>query len=93
MGRGPGYTQPGGWVATCVRILERDRGVCHVCRRPGATRVDHKVPVSQGGGHEDANLAAIHPEPCHADKTERERRAALARRSRARRPRRHPDLI
>lgn len=67
---------PPGWDRTRRRILRRDRGICYLCRRPGANQVDHVVPASQGGGEEDSNLAAIHEYPCHAAKTAREANAA-----------------
>jgi len=47
-----------------------------VCHGKGANSVDHIVPVSQGGGEEDSNLAAIHEYPCHAAKTAQEANAA-----------------
>ncbi|CAN5529696.1 hypothetical protein BH10ACT1_BH10ACT1_33300 [soil metagenome] len=62
-----------------ARIIERDHGICHVCNKPGATEADHVIPVAEGGPDTDANLAAIHPRPCHATKT-----AAEAARGRAR---------
>jgi len=47
--------------------------------------------VSQGGGEEDSNLAAIHESPCHARKTAGEANAAnpMAR-PRKRAEERHP---
>ena len=51
----------GDWPSVRLRILERDRGVCHFCGQPGATEVDHLVPIAQGGARLDpANLAAAH---------------------------------
>jgi len=67
---------PPNWGRTHRRILRRDRGICYVCHGKGANSVDHIVPVSQGGGEEDSNLAAIHESPCHAAKTAREANAA-----------------
>jgi 5-methylcytosine-specific restriction enzyme A len=58
------------------RILERDMRTCHVCDEPGADQVDHVIPLSQGGADEDWNLASIHAQPCHRDKTAAEARRA-----------------
>ena len=91
--RPSGYVQPLGWKATVKRIIARDRGICYICGQPGANTADHVTPVSQGGGHGDANLRAAHSEPCHADKTERERLTAVAARSRRRPVRPNPNLI
>jgi 5-methylcytosine-specific restriction endonuclease McrA len=56
----PFTDRPPGWQRTRRRILARDRGVCWICRKPGADTLDHLVPRSQGGGHGDANLRAAH---------------------------------
>ena len=85
---------PRDWPRTRRRILRRDGCVCHVCGRRGADQVDHIRPASQGGGDEDANLAAIHEYPCHAHKTAREANAVnpMARsRKRAEEP--HPGAV
>lgn len=91
--RPPGYTQPPGWRATVQRIIRRDGGICRLCGKPGADTADHIRPVAQGGGHGDANLQAAHREPCHANKTERERLAAVRARSRRRPVRSNPNLL
>jgi 5-methylcytosine-specific restriction protein A len=91
--RPSGYVQPPGWKRTVARIIARDRGVCYLCGRPGADTADHVVPVSQGGSHHDSNLKAAHREPCHKAKTERERLAALRKRTRRRPVRRNPNLL
>lgn len=91
--RPSGYVQPPDWRRTVRRIIANHRGICHVCKRGGATSVDHIVPVAEGGTHDDTNLAPIHPAPCHRDKTERERKRAIARRARRRPTRRNPNLI
>ncbi|HET8581755.1 MAG TPA: HNH endonuclease signature motif containing protein [Jatrophihabitans sp.] len=91
--RAPGYKQPPGWRRTVARIIARDRGVCYLCGKPGATSADHVKPVAEGGQHNDANLAAVHPHPCHAAKTEQERLRALRARARRRPPRRNPNLV
>jgi 5-methylcytosine-specific restriction endonuclease McrA len=44
-----------------AQILDRDGAVCHLCGRPGASVVDHVVPLAQGGHPTDpANLRAAH---------------------------------
>ena len=85
---------PRNWGRTRRRILRRDRGTCYVCHSAGAKEVDHIVPVSQGGGEEDSNLAAIHGLPCHARKTAGEANAAnpMAR-SRRRAEEKHPGDV
>lgn len=67
------------------RILKRDHGICHRCKKPGADQVDHVVPIAEGGADTDANKAAIHATPCHRDKTAEE--SARARRAEATGPR------
>lgn len=59
-----------------LRILERDLWTCHVCDGPGADQVDHVVPLAEGGADEDWNLASIHAEQCHREKTRGEARRA-----------------
>lgn len=54
------------------RILERDMGCCHICDGLGADAVDHVIPLAEGGADEEWNLASIHSEPCHREKTARE---------------------
>ena len=51
------------------KILTKYRGICHVCGHPGATDVDHVIPVAEGGPDTLANKRPIHPTPCHRDKT------------------------
>jgi len=64
------------------RVLREAGWICYVCGLPGATEVDHVIPIHLGGARTDrSNLGAIHSDPCHADKTKREnaeRRAARA---------------
>lgn len=76
MPRGPGYTQPPGWKATVLRILSRDGHTCYACGSEAIT-ADHVIPQSQGGSHDDGNLAAICAS-CHEVKSEAERRAGYA---------------
>lgn len=60
------------------RILYRYLGTCHICGKQGADQVDHVVPLAEGGADDELNLAPIHSEPCHRQKT-----AAEAKRARA----------
>lgn len=74
------------WAALSRRVLERDDRVCYVCHLTGADTVDHVLAVSEGGARKDeSNLAAIHSEPCHADKTRAEAARGAARRRATRR--------
>lgn len=69
------------WAKLKASILARDDYVCYVCGMGGADTVDHIRNVADGGARSDpSNLAAIHDEPCHADKTKAEARAGAARR-------------
>lgn len=65
--------------ARARRVLRAYATVCHVCGRPGATEVDHVVPLAEGGADDETNLAPVHATPCHQAKT-----AAEAARGRAR---------
>lgn len=58
-------------------VLERDDTICHVCGHPGADEADHVVPLSQGGSDTLDNLKPIHREPCHREKTLRERNGTV----------------
>lgn len=51
--RGMGYR----YQQARLRVLERDRYVCHWCGRH-ATTADHLVPRAKGGSDDDANLVA-----------------------------------
>lgn len=68
-----------------ARILHRHNGVCHVCGQPGATSVDHVIPLAAGGLDDDSNLRPIHVEPCHREKTAAESAAGRRREPRRRR--------
>jgi len=81
---GQGYKQPGNWRGLVKHILHRDQGICYVCGRT-ATTADHVIPISQGGTHDQTNLAAICAD-CHRAKTERERRFGM---TQARQKRQH----
>lgn len=81
---------PKGWERKQRRILKRDGHKCYLCGAEGCRQVDHIVPVSQGGGEEDENLAAI-CDLCHGHKTALEANAAKPKRKRP--PERHPGLL
>lgn len=47
------------------RIYVRDRGRCHICRRPEPVprdelEFDHVIPLSKGGEHTTGNIAVAH---------------------------------
>ncbi len=46
------------------RLWERDSGLCGICHEPVAfdrnMHIDHLVPLSLGGTHDDANLQVTH---------------------------------
>ena len=71
-------TRLSGWEEQrrAKRTLERYLYCCHYCGRKGADQVDHVVPLAEGGADEEWNLAPIHAEPCHRDKTAAESRRA-----------------
>lgn len=85
-------TSNAAWRRKRARILRRDRGVCHVCGKPGADEVDHLVPVAGGGSDHESNLAAIHRRPCHARKSAAEGNRARWKHKRKRPPEQHPGL-
>ena len=60
------------------RTMRAHRGICHWCGQPGADRVDHITPLSQGGTDSETNRAPIHAVPCHAAKTRAEAAAGRA---------------
>lgn len=67
------------------RILKRDEYVCYICHGLGADNVDHVIPIEQGGARTaESNLAAIHEDPCHKDKTKAEAAVRRAKRAAAR---------
>lgn len=65
----------GAWDALRHRILQRDMGLCQVCKAAGRVRaareVDHVKPVHDGGTDTPSNLQAICI-PCHKAKTAEE---------------------
>jgi 5-methylcytosine-specific restriction protein A len=50
-------------------VLYRDDTRCHICGLPGATQVDHVIPINEGGADSVDNKAPIHKVPCHQQKT------------------------
>lgn len=82
---------PPDWHKTQPRILRRDDRRCYLCGAGGCRAVDHIVPVSQGGGEEDSNLAAI-CDVCEKRKTSREGNAAKPKRARPK-TEKHPGLL
>jgi hypothetical protein len=50
------------WRRIAKHVLDRDRRICWVCLHPGATGVDHVIPVTERPDLELAehNLKAIH---------------------------------
>jgi len=87
-------TATAGWKKLRRTVLDRDRGICHLCGQAGADLVDHVKPVSLGGTDDLDNLAAAHDDPCHRRKTSAEAVAARAKKyNRKRPPERHPGLI
>ncbi|WP_280314457.1 HNH endonuclease [Nocardia wallacei] len=71
-----GWQRPANWDRDRAHVLRRDRGICHICGKPGADTVDHITPQSQGGRDHPDNYAAIHDDPCHRIKTNQERTRA-----------------
>jgi|GEM_PF-2244048 len=66
-------------------VLREAEYICYVCGLPGATTVDHIIPISEGGSLRDrGNLGAIHQDPCHDDKTNAENARRNTRRAAAR---------
>lgn len=86
---------PADWPWRRRTVMRRDKGVCWLCHRPGADRVDHKVP---GDDHSLENLAPVHdavPPHCHRTKSSQEgvqaRAAIRAARWRPKPP--HPGIL
>lgn len=88
--------QTNGWQrqADSKRILAEHDGICHVCGKPGATIVDHVIPMAEGGPDDDSNKRPIHPIPCHRRKTAVEAARGRKRKGTRRRPaERHPGEL
>lgn len=60
------------WSRLRAQVLVRDKYLCQECLRKGliteGCEVDHKVPLSQGGTNDLANLELLCT-PCHAVKS------------------------
>lgn len=63
-------------AAAARRELKRTGGaICYVCGGygdAGRMRVDHIVPLADGGMDVGSNVGFIHHRPCHVEKTRRE---------------------
>jgi hypothetical protein len=56
------------WKSVRVRILSRDDFTCRYCGKKSPTMtVDHVIPVTRGGDHNDENLVAA-CRPCNSKK-------------------------
>lgn len=84
---------PKGWYTVIRPLVFATYGdTCHLCGKPGADSVDHKVA---GDDHSLQNLRPAHRYPCHAQKSAQEGvEARAARRAEARHPEEsHPGLL
>lgn len=62
---------PVDWLATRLRIFERDGYVCQYCGNVGLKlECDHVIPVSRGGSDEDDNLLTA-CQHCNRSKTDK----------------------
>lgn len=52
------------WRKKARSVIERDRGICAICKQPGADTAHHKVEKRQGGTDDPSNLEAVH-RGCH----------------------------
>lgn len=59
-----------------LRIFDRHNGTCHVCQRKIAAgepwTPDHVIALVNGGKNAESNLAPVHREVCHPDKTKQD---------------------
>ena len=59
-----------------VRIFDRHNGICHVCERKISAgepwTPDHVIALINGGKNVESNLAPVHREVCHPDKTKQD---------------------
>lgn len=55
------------WRKIRAHVIERDRGICWICGKGGATSVDHVVPRARGGSDALTNLRAAHVK-CNASR-------------------------
>lgn len=73
------------WQRLKAKVMRDQQGLCHWCGNAGATEVDHIMAVTLGGAKTDeSNLAPIHSDPCHREKTSRELVEARRRKRRRR---------
>lgn len=59
------------WRRARQRALDRSGHRCSQCRSPRELQVDHVIPVSRGGTHDQSNLAVLCVR-CHRKKTAQE---------------------
>jgi 5-methylcytosine-specific restriction endonuclease McrA len=52
------------WRKLAAAVIVRDRGICHICGKPGADTAHHLVEKRRGGTDAPANLRAVH-RGCH----------------------------
>ncbi|MEX3610055.1 hypothetical protein VVR12_03265 [Rothia sp. LK2588] len=61
------------WEGLKTDTMTRHQGRCHWCGHDGADQIDHIQAIGLGGARTDPdNLAPIHSEPCHREKTTQE---------------------
>lgn len=59
------------WYAMRRQVYAEQKGVCALCDRillTGEWALDHRIPLSQGGGDDMGNLQGV-CNPCHARKS------------------------
>lgn len=71
------WARPNGWAKIQQDVIKRDKGICYICGKRGATQVDHVIPLAAGGTNALYNLKAVH-KLCHAKKTESDIKKILA---------------
>jgi 5-methylcytosine-specific restriction protein A len=83
-------------TTTRTRIIRRDHHTCQACAGTRCENqhleIDHRIPHAEGGTDHDSNLWTLGARPCHAEKTDAERRRGIARKNPKRQPERHPGL-
>lgn len=50
-----------------ARVMARDNSACVWCGSADSLEIDHVIPVSRGGKHDDANLRVL-CQPCNREK-------------------------
>ena len=71
------WSRPQNWGKIQQDVIIRDKGICYICGKAGATQVDHVIPLAAGGTNSLFNLKAVH-KLCHARKTEADIKKILA---------------